>query len=261
MALSGAAPLSPPPAQTVRGEWRTVAASVEGAGHLARGEACQDAHRVVVDGERLVVAVADGAGSASRAADGARLAVDAAVTALLASCGHAGPGSGAAIAVALGQARVALEAEARVRGCSLGDLATTLHLAVVSGDHVLTGQIGDGAVVARCGPELVVLDPVLRGEYLNETVFVTSGAWVDEARLGTHALADVDALAVMTDGLQLLAFDVAAGRPHPGFFMPLWSWADDAPDAADAELAAFLASGRVRARTDDDVTLVLAVRS
>ena len=56
--------------------WRVVGASSPGRTHDVQGVPCQDAHayRVLEDGT-LLVAVADGAGSAERAQDGAQNAV------------------------------------------------------------------------------------------------------------------------------------------------------------------------------------------
>lgn len=209
-------------------------------------------------GDAWVLAVADGAGSARLGGVGAAIAVDAAVEALTASAGSLWWGSPAA---SVGWARVALEEAARDRGVALGDLATTLHVAVLCHDRLWTAQIGDGAVVARRHGEPVIVDPVARGEYVNETVFVTSAAWADEARIGDHDGSGVDALALLTDGLQLLAFDMAAGTPHAGFFTPIFEWAAAVEETeAVRELSAFLTSTRVQDRTDDDTTLVLAVR-
>ena len=247
--------------------WSTVGVSVEGAGHRQRGGGCQDAHRVERTESGFALAVADGAGSARLGGLGARLAVDT-VTELLVSATAPDP---AMLAAALGLARSALEQEAAWRGVPLGDMATTIHTVVLFDGLLMTAQIGDGAVVVRDaretegagagGAAVRTLDPVERGEYLNETVFLTSSAWVNEVRFGEHDATAIDAVAVLTDGLQLLAFDLAAGLPHAGFFEPIWRWASTVDDTAgEAELAAFLGSERVRGRTDDDTTLVLAVR-
>ena len=64
----------------------------------------------------------------------------------------------------------------------------------------------------------------------------------------------------MTDGLQLVAIELATATPHPGFFDPLMRWASS-DDANDDELADFLASPRLAERTDDDLTIAIAVRS
>lgn len=242
--------------------WRAVGVSVEGAGHRVRGAGCEDAHLARRTDTGLVLVVADGAGSAARSQRGA----EAVVTAVGDVLAGADVADLALVAVAIGRARAALEAEARDVGCPLGDLATTVHVAWLAGERLLTGQIGDGAVVVRSGGGLRSLDAADRGEYLNETVFLTSSAWDTEARFGAHDASDIDAIALMTDGLQLLAFDLAEDAPHAGFFEPMFSWVvalgdgEGAMDRGRDELAAFLASERVQSRTDDDTTLVLAVR-
>jgi hypothetical protein len=73
----------------------------------------------------------------------------------------------------------------------------------------------------------------------------------------------VRALALTTDGLLRLALKLPAYEPHPQFFQPLLTFAREAADEtlAQTELADFLASERVCTRTDDDKTLLLAVRT
>jgi len=57
--------------------WRCLAESVAGTSHLAHQLPCQDAHKILALGDKhLVLAVADGAGSAKHAEQGAKIAVD-----------------------------------------------------------------------------------------------------------------------------------------------------------------------------------------
>jgi hypothetical protein len=72
----------------------------------------------------------------------------------------------------------------------------------------------------------------------------------------------VKSLALISDGLLRLAVSLPDYEPSPRFFRPLWDFATQAEDETQAQeqLTAFLASERVCARTDDDKTLVLAVR-
>ena len=65
----------------------------------------------------------------------------------------------------------------------------------------------------------------------------------------------------MSDGVVRLAVNVVENVPHTPFFQPLLKFAAEMENEkkAQEELAAFLASERVSARTDDDKTLVLAV--
>ena len=83
----------------------------------------------------------------------------------------------------------------------------------------------------------------------------------DYLEVQVHTLT-AQALAMSTDGLLRLALKLPAYEPHPPFFKPLFAFIAEAGDTAVAsqQLAGFLASPRVCARTDDDKTLVLAAR-
>lgn len=267
------------------GQWRWAAASVVGTTHRATGTVCQDAHAVAVrpDGA-LVAAVADGAGSARHSARGAAAAVAAAVGTLVRRGGESGAGGGLrmgdaasnddvggsresdvdVMAAALQAAGAAIDVLANADGLSPRDLACTLSCVIARRDGVLAAQIGDGLVVA-VGPDGVAtaLTVPERGDYANETTFLTSPGAIDAALAGMRqADGTFDAVVLLTDGLLRLALDLATSEPHAAFFGPLVRFAaaaDDA-DAAAAQLAAFLESPRVRTRTDDDLTLIVAAR-
>jgi hypothetical protein len=66
-------------------------------------------------------------------------------------------------------------------------------------------------------------------------------------------------IAVCTDGVAHLAIRYSDQTPHPGFFVPLFDFAQ-APGSSESELEELLNSDRVNERTDDDKTLVIAVR-
>ena len=232
--------------ETSAGVWRALASSVAGAGHRARGIGCEDASAVeVLDDGTVLIAVADGAGSASLAAEGSTRAVDAAMAAMRAGVG---------LDVAMEGARLALEPV--VADERLGDRATTLLLVRIGPSMLETAQVGDGAVVVRRDGGLEVIAADEKGEYLNETCFLTSAGWREAMRVASVPAEGVDAVAAMTDGLQLVAFDLATGVPHAPFFEPFFSFV--AGDGEVGHLEAFLGSDRVGERTDDDVTLAVA---
>jgi hypothetical protein len=228
--------------------WRTVGASVPGRSHQRRGVGCQDAHAVVRTSAGLLLAVADGAGSARRAAEGAQLAVGAAV-----HWAQRGVTDPAALA---SRARSCLRTWAGSQA-DLRELATTRSIVMIGPRSVRVAQVGDGAVVIAGNEGLELLRADDGAEYLNETVFLTSAGWRRHLRRDTRLTIEVQGVAVLSDGLQLLALDLAAAAPHPGFFDPLFTYAAD-DESSDDELAAFLASPRVTSRTDDDATLVIA---
>lgn len=280
--------------------WRVLGASVAGSGHRKSGRGCDDAHAYrQLDGDLLLLAVADGAGSMPHSAAGAACAVEAALdsaAATLASQGIPAEPAGweAVLDAALRAARSALEtlAETAAAGESdtasetvadatdevtleagdeaaeppeppavpLQQYATTLLVALATPEFVAAAQIGDGAVVMQ-GSEgtLEVLTVPEHGEYLNETTFVTATDYLERAQHAVRQQPGVRALALLSDGLQMLALDLERNEAFRPFFEPLLAFAAK-PEATEAELAAFLDSDRICERTDDDKTLVLAVR-
>jgi hypothetical protein len=146
------------------------------------------------------------------------------------------------------------------RGIQVRELATTLILVIALPSLVAVMQIGDGAAVVgdETGNILALTMPP-SGEYLNETTFLCSPGAVETAQVtlwrGTPAH-----LALLTDGLQMLALTIPPGIPHAPFFSPLFQFVTDMTDAmaANEQLETFLRSPRVTERADDDLTLFLA---
>lgn len=243
--------------------WRVLAASVEGSGHRRSQTGCQDAHAwTVLPEDTLVAAVADGAGSARRAAEGSQRAANFAVEYVAwRLCEHEAVEPPDLLIDAMSATRALLARTAKAVGHPLNDLATTLALVIASPDGVWAGQIGDGTVVvAGSDGALSAIADGQRQEYLNETTFLTSKDWRSACAV-EYAPAPVESIALLTDGLGLLALDLSDGiTPHTPFFQPLLGFARR-DDACPTELETFLGSERVATRTDDDVTLVLATLS
>lgn len=247
--------------------WRTVSAVLAGERHRRQQAGCQDALRTAVVGDRwLLATLADGAGSAPLGAVGAELATAAALRQLAVGLSQnrpedRPPAPESLVRPALTAAREALEREAVSRRLPLRQFAATLLVAVATPDWILAGQIGDGAVVIGDGDGgWRALTRPAAGEYLNETVFLTSNGALERAQVALHpgALREV---ALFSDGLQMLALRLADGRPHTPFFRPLFGWLARAADSfvAGRELAAWLRSPKVAERTDDDLSLCLAL--
>jgi hypothetical protein len=255
----------PAPRPRAPAAWRVAATSVRGTSHAAAGAPCQDAHAWAIEGGLLLVAVADGAGTAPLAERGAEVAAGASVSSLRAAAASGGiqsvDGAGAALAEAFARALAAVEARAGEMGADVRDLAATLTVAMVAPGWVAAAQVGDGAVVVRDreGGLHTLAGAESGGEYLNETVFLTSPGVLDALEVKTFDSAPSH-VALLTDGLQMLALKLPGREPHLPFFEPLFGFAgaQHDPDAAAERLAAFLAGPRVSARTDDDLTLVLA---
>lgn len=72
---------------------------------------------------------------------------------------------------------------------------------------------------------------------------------------------DLTGLALLTDGLEPVATDLGTGEPFAPFFLPLFSFTGRSHlDLHNRQLEELLASDRVRSRTHDDTTLLIAAR-
>jgi serine/threonine protein phosphatase PrpC len=247
--------------------WRVVSASVSGTSHQNRGQPCQDAyHWEILPEGVLVAAVADGAGSAALGEVGATVATQTAVETIrthkdkLRSLKNDTDWQ-LLLTDAIKAARIAVEAEATARQVKLRDLASTLILVVATPELVAAVQIGDGAAVLgdRQG-NIIALTAPQSGEYINETTFLTSPNPVEKAQMTVRKAATAQ-VAVFSDGLQMLALKMPECTPHTPFFAPLFRFVEGTIDQteAKAQLEEFLRSSRVTQRTDDDLTLLLAI--
>jgi hypothetical protein len=210
----------------------------------------------------LVIAVADGAGSAERSAEGSRAAALTATTFIADRLHSARPDRPEAwnglLKEALKEARSALE---QLAGADLKSLATTLLLAIATPEWLATAQVGDGGIVGEFRfDELRVFSQPGEAEYINETVFLTSPDFLKHGHYTVSAAEDLTGIAVFSDGLQLLAMQYTENTAHKPFFVPVFEFASR-PNSTVEELAEFLRSERVCERTDDDKTLSIAVRS
>jgi hypothetical protein len=258
--------------------WQVVAASVRGVGHERQKQLCQDAHywEVLPEGV-LVAAVADGAGSAKMGKVGAIVAAQTAVETICLkrptflagnSRGYVGvslalsdeEGARALLSDALTAAKATVEAEAQACSLTSKDLATTLIVVIATPELIAAAQIGDGVVVAEDERgNFFALTTPQNGEYVNETTFLTSQNALTTAEF-TLWRGAVAHLALLTDGLQMLALEMNERQPHKPFFSPLFQFVTKVTDKTEAneKLAAFLRSERIAERTEDDLTILLA---
>ena len=249
------------------GVWRVVAASVLGKSHEKVKQLCQDAHHweLLPEGV-LVAAVADGAGSASLGKIGAIVASQTAVETILLEYGVQGAKEDddqkwqLLLSNALEAAKKAVEEEAIACKVTSRELATTLIIVVATPNLIAAVQVGDGVAVGcdRTG-NIIALTTPQRGEYVNETIFLVSPNALEniQVKVWRGVVANI---AMLSDGLQMLALEMSGGKPHAPFFFPMFKFVADvtSPTEAQEQLVAFLRSERISTRTDDDLTLLLA---
>jgi hypothetical protein len=248
-------------------EWRFAVGQAMGSSHEKHGKPCQDRTSCVLVPERatLVAVVADGAGTAAQAHLGAEIAV-----ATVSSVAQLGVRAGRTdfkqvLREGAALARERLLEAARDLQATPRDLACTLLAAIVAPIGGAALQIGDGAIVIAEEPLAWrwVFWPQ-KGEYANTTFFLS-----DENALAQAEVTDLpdEALdvALFSDGMEPLALHFASRTAHEPFFRTVFaplhaSAAHGEVPTLSQGLAQLLASPAVRARTDDDASLVLGTR-
>jgi len=249
--------------------WVFAGAAATGTSHALQQTPCQDAYHVeafplLAGGKLLMAFVADGAGSAASSDAGATLAVRAAAEYTLEEALLDDALFDAEFARALvAHVRSALAALAHERGQPLREFACTFLGLIAQPGQTLAFQLGDGAIVLGDEQSLSLAVDPMSGEYANTTYFLSDEDAPE--RLVVAEFGPVSRIALFSDGLQRLALNAAEQSPHLPFFAPFFKTLAAASAAQqeqiDEALARFLSSPAVNERTDDDKTLVLALRA
>jgi hypothetical protein len=256
-----------------RAVWRYASASVQGTSHVDSGFPCQDNALTAVvqqanDEDVLIIACADGAGSARFSQEGSALACVAVIGEVSDYLERHALSSVAPSNVE--QWYLGVNATLAERAQELSavprDMACTLLLAVLAPDVTVFAQIGDGAIVASDEANDCYI-PIFwpqSGEYANSTYFVTESEALVRLQIVVERDRTVREVALFTDGIQTIALRYDTKAAHTPFFRPMFARLRDEPRGHAAELSqalgVFLQSPKVNERTDDDKTLVLATR-
>lgn len=248
--------------------WKFLNESCQGTSHQAMGLPCQDASFVtpyrVGEENVLILACADGAGSAKESQVGSALAC---AEGIRQATGFFDAGncmadiSPEAIREWLLAIHDVITVEAENREISPRDLACTFLMAVIGEQGCGFAQIGDGAIVVSRGGEMGTVFWPQSGEYHNMTRFISDSDFEEYVQVEVRGEA-VDELALLTDGLQMLALSYANQTVHAPFFGGMFKALRDSEDSQEliVPMRQFLDSTAVNERTDDDKTLILATR-
>ena len=204
-------------ARYVLSRWMAAAGVVVGRGHAEGGLPCQDVAEALLTDDVAAIVVSDGAGSATHSAEGAAIAVKTTIAVLrelLPWSDREAVGD-----AVLAGCRSEMTKQATAKGYEVGELAATLAFVAVSGSVYIAGSLGDGVVMAtkRRGFGLEVPESLFeqdRGEYANETVFLTSSHARQRLRIVRESL-DADGFLVMSDGSAESLFLRKSGTPAP----------------------------------------------
>jgi len=240
--------------------WKVIGGSVVGTSHIKSGIPCEDASDwTTVDGGGVCLVVADGAGSQPRSREGSEAVVNAVVGwACKRAVGESDLGGD--VREGVGAARNAVDILATEVGAPLREFASTLGIVLIGENSVQVVQVGDCIVVLQLSDSSIqAVSPPGRGEYLNETTFITSEDWESDLRIAHFSAAEVKAVAISTDGLQFkILQNVRSGIPYVPFFEDVFNWCLQ-DEATDDGIVRFI--DRLDDQSGDDKTLLVAVRA
>jgi hypothetical protein len=250
--------------------WTSIASSVTGKAHSDRNEPGQDCCRSGIVGpagnEFFIGVAADGAGSTTDGGAGAEIACEiiyALIVQTLEKEEDLSLITEQDITGWITAARNSIDDCAQEKGKDLQDYACTCLGSVAGRDHALFFQIGDGGIVVGADEDYRAVFWPEQGEYANSTSFLSDEAYLDHLNISRTG-GSSDEIALFTDGLQNLVLSFSQKKPHPGFFRPVFEAlkTHTTPEffGSSRQLNSFLLHQAVSERSDDDKTLILAVR-
>jgi hypothetical protein len=240
--------------------WKAIGQSAIGTAHTASGKSCEDALRysVIKDStgnEALICCVADGAGSASHALQAATYATAKVIEYATLKLAQSEALTESIIYALAEDIYDGLQQQATDEGVELNEYSCTFLGCIITSKKAAFFQVGDGAIVRNDGSGFynTVWWPH-NGEYQNTTSFLVDDNSFSQLNIAIID-AQVDELAVFTDGLQLLILTTEDNSVHQPFFNDMLE-----VDNLNKQLAAYLDGTAINSRTDDDKTLFLATR-
>lgn len=255
--------------------WHCIAASVIGTSHTTTNTECQDASlcnefSTKADDIVFVGIASDGAGSVSHSQFGANSTcriLSEKLELYFANGAEVRDIEQDAMEEWIGEIRRVIEESGKEQGIPLQEYACTLLVAVIGRDCAVFAQIGDGAIVVSnqgtTNDYSCIFWPE-RGEYANVTSFLTEENFKEHLQFAKQSQS-INDIAILTDGLQELALEyqsrTAFAPFFSGFFQRLRNTPESDLQAIEVALETFLDSRQVNERTNDDKTLILAIRA
>lgn len=277
----------------MKNKWVLAGGTVIGKGHIAHNLPCQDSHGYEIYDKFGIAVVCDGAGTAKYADKGSAETVRLVLERLPLVLAEHFPDfpnqmpeeevwRSAAIEF-INDLLDSLSSTAKQLGCELRDLNCTLMLNVFSDNGCLHLHVGDGrgTYLDESGNWQALFTPY-RGQYANETVFVTTLGILDPEDRPAYMESGVlnfspDAFALLTDGMEPYSFECNVmdedtghyedpNRPFPGFFNPVLSTLrkihTNNPESLQEKWTSFLDGGTPPiANEPDDKTMIVGFKA
>lgn len=255
-------------------QWNTAFATVIGTSHTKTGQPCQDGcHCRIIqigDGQEILLGIAsDGAGSASRSEIGSALVIQMffeKFVNLIKSENDICLINRNLILDWLEEVKEQIGIRAANESVCLREYACTILGAIVGLNNSIFFQIGDGAIVVSETPadNYGCIFWPQHGEFANQTNFIIQENLSDILDF-EYSQGNVNRLAMFTDGIERLVLDFSERSVYPPALNSIFEWLKDNPQTNPNEhpspaLISYLNSSYINSRTDDDKSLVMAIR-
>lgn len=190
------------------GLWSLTSAEVQGSSHRKKGIPCQDKTYCLERDKVRVIALADGAGSASLSHFGAE-EITKCVSDYLVDNFDAlyGEDAHSIKAVMSNVIRESLNHLAKHLECETKDLASTLLAVAVKKQRYLAIHVGDGVIGCYLRDKLVTLSKPENGEFAHLTWFTTTSELEDVLRVYQGEATPISGFILMSDGVEPSLYD------------------------------------------------------
>lgn len=198
--------------------WKTAEYAATGRGHLKTGIPCQDKVCTYINGEVIVITLADGAGSAKLSHFGA----EAVLNRVSQDLGEhfkeyfEEPDASVIRQRLFTKVLGALEETQMELQCQLRDLSSTLLAVAVSGARYFIVHIGDGVIGYLKENEIRVATGPDNGDFANETIFTTSPSASARMRIIKGTDKGIGGFVLMSDGTGTSLYNKSTGELSQG---------------------------------------------
>ena len=241
--------------------WKFISAVSQGRGHLSSGTPCQDKVFHHIHGDVAVIALADGAGSASLSHFGAeRIVSDA--SCYIGEKFHDIVENNDAAGLKKDFLQTLLDSLHQLGNelnCSLQDMASTLLLAASDGQKYFLAHVGDGVIGYVKDSEIKVASSPDNGEFANSTVFVTSSEALTSMKFFRGNLNNISSFILMSDGAENSFYNKATKTLMPVLVDIVHRCAVFPEDTTRNQLQNSMDTV-IRRKTADDCSLIMMVR-
>ena len=189
--------------------WRAIGGTAQGNSHIKTGTPCQDKIFTLNRNEDIVVALADGAGSARLSHFGAECTTKVICDYLNSNFDRLfTEEDGIAVKRELLDAILSeLDIRCEELECERKDLASTILAIAIINEKFILVHLGDGVIGYLVGKELKVASTPENGEFVNETVFTTSSNALSSIQIKKGEIKNIIGFILMSDGPEVSLYN------------------------------------------------------